>query len=46
MQGIQDMIRRLIESSLGDGVSCTHGSCVANLLYKLVLTIINNVYST
>ena len=37
---------RLIETSLSDGVNCTHSSCVANVLYKYVLIIINSVYST
>ena len=46
MQGIQDTIGRLIETSLSDGVNCTHGSCVADLLYTLVLIISNNVHST
>ena len=36
---------RLIETSLSDGVNCTHSSCVANLLYKFELIIINSVYS-
>ena len=46
MQGIQDTIRRLIETSLFDGVNCTHSSCVAALFYTFVLIISNNVYST
>ena len=37
---------RLIKTSLSDGVKCTHGSCVANLLYKFELIVINGVYST
>ena len=37
---------RLIETSLSDGVNCTHSSCVANLLYKFELIVISGVYST
>ena len=43
MQGIGHTTRRPIES---DGAHCAHSSCVANLLYKSELMIINNVYST
>ena len=46
MQDVQDSIRRLIETPLSDGVHCTHGSCVADLLYKFKLIIGNNLYST
>ena len=45
MQGIEDSIRRLLETSLSDGVNCTHNSCVANLLYKFELIVSNSVYS-
>ena len=38
--------KRLIETSLSDGVNCTHSGRVANLLYKFELIIINSVYST
>ena len=37
---------RLNETSLSDKVRSTHGSCVADLLYKFELIIINSVYST
>ena len=37
--------KRLIETSLGDGVICTQGSCVANSLYRFELIVINRVYS-
>ena len=36
----------MIETSLSDGVNCTHGSCVANLLYRFESIILNSVYST
>ena len=45
MQGIEDSIRRPIETSLSDGVNCTHSSYVANLLYKFELIVSNSVYS-
>ena len=37
---------RLNKTSLSDGENCTHGSCVANLLYRFELIIFNSVYST
>ena len=40
MQGIQEMIRRLIETSLSDGVNWT------DPFHTFVLIISNNVYST
>ena len=46
MQGSKHIIRRLFDTSLSDGVIVTHNSCVANLLYRPQLIIINNVYST
>ena len=46
MHGIKHTFIRLIKTSLSDGVSCTHSSCVANLLYTFDLIIINNTYST
>ena len=36
----------LIETSLSDGVDCAHGSCVANLLCRFELIILNRVCST
>ena len=45
MQGIEHTIRRLIETSLSDGVNCIHNSCVANLSYTSELIMSNNVYS-
>ena len=46
MEGIEHTIRRLFETSLSDGVSCTHSSYIASLLYEFELIIIKNVYST
>ena len=37
---------RMIETSLSDGVNCTHSNCVANLLSKIESIIMNRVYST
>ena len=45
MQGIQDLIRWPIETSLSDGVNRTHSSCVANLSFKFELIVSNSVYS-
>ena len=41
MQGIKHTTRRLSETSLSGGVKCTHGICVATLLYKYELNIVN-----
>ena len=46
MQGIEHMTRRPIETSLGDGVDRTQGSCVANALYAFGSIKINNACST
>ena len=47
MQGSKHTNRiDFIETSLSDGVNCTQSSCVANVLYKFELIILNSVYST
>ena len=45
MHVIQDTIKQPIKTSLSDGINRTHGSGVANLLFKCESITINNVYS-